>query len=543
MNTQALSYKKYLVILDPLIKQVDTDLYNCISLKLEELGVSISTNTEDYSKSEFQKAIYILNQTRQQSDPYLYDESKKSIVIEFLGANLSLFESTNTDISLEYHLKFKDEKDFLNCYKLLESHLSSVSAVNENRLFQKSELNLKKISQNKILKERVLKSEDLLMIESIEQEIYSATNFTELIEILDNINKANDFSFKINYPFEVSYEEHFLPLKFENQLWFLSYDHELSKNDLLPYVYQTLYAALLRLDSKKTNFEILKNLESIFTEISIPLVIFDKDQQLVLHNELFINLNISAKKCFSLEANDQLTIDNNVFKVQKIYVEEGEHIHMNFIPVNDVLGSSTSPTSEELGIVSSSIAHELNNPLAGILAALTVLEMDEYPDDVMEKFSQMRKSVLRCKKLVETFLGFSKVQGSSFHSTMSLEESFNQAMELIRFRLIENNITIYFEYTTNSKMSSSVNGHVMSMIYYLLLGEVLTNFSHQNLVELKNSQKIEGEAREYADHFELILPENISLAASFFKSKLMSHLLESQKLQIEVSKNKCTLFL
>ena len=543
MNIQSSWNKKYLVILDPLIKQLDLDLFHNIHSKLEAFNFSISTNIEDNSSSKYLKSILILNQTRRQSDSFLFDQTSNNVIIEFLSANMSLFDAPDEEVNLEYHLKFKDEKELNNCFKLLQSFLSSLTEKYEKDLFRKSEFYLKKISNNKALKENCLNDKSLILIEKIEQDLYSATNFSQLVDILDNINKVNDFSFSINYPFEVKENHQCLPLNFANQLYFLSFEDHPSSKHLLAYIYQIIYVALLRLESKRENVEVLENLEAIFTEISIPVVVFDKDQQVVLHNELFINLNISTKKCLSLEANDQLTINDNVFKIQKIYVDKDEHIHINFIPVNDVLGASTNPSSEELGIVSSSIAHELNNPLAGILAALTVLEMDEYPDDIMEKFSQMRKSVLRCKTLVETFLGFSKVQGGSVHSTMNLEESFNQAMELIRFRLIENNITIHFDYKVNSKMNSNVNGHIMSMIYYLFLGELLTSFSHQNLVELKNSQKIEGVATENSDHLELILPENLSLAESFFKSKLISHLLESQKLKVEVLKNKCTLFL
>jgi hypothetical protein len=543
MNNKSAWNKKFLVFLDPLIKQLDLDLFNCIHSQLDKLNFSITSNVEETLNHNDLKSIFIINQTRRQSDPVLFNDSSKSIFIEFLNANMSLFESSRDDLQIDYHLQFKDEKDFNNCLSILSYYLSSLTKKFEDDLFKKSEIVLKQISQIKTLNENPLKGQDLLLIEKIEQDIYSATDFSELIETLDNIDKVHDYTLKINPPYEVNLEQEYLPLKFENQLYFLTFDHNSPSKYLLAYIYQIIYMALIRLESKKTNIEILENLEQIFTQISIPIVVFDKDQQLILHNELFINLNISAKKCFSLEANEQITINNNIFKVQKIKIKDVEHIQLNFIPVNEVLGSRENPTSEELGIVTSSIAHELNNPLAGILAALTVLEMDEYPIDIMEKFTQMRKSVLRCKTLVETFLGFSKVQGGTVSSTMNLEESFNQAVELTRFRLIENNITIHFNYKVMSKMNSAINGHIMSMIYYLFLGELLTSFSHQNLVELKNSQKIEGIVSENSDHLEFLLPENITLSESFFKSKLISHLLESQKFQVEVIKNKCTFFL
>lgn len=541
MNHLILWNKQVQVFVDPIIRQSDSELYTSIIKKLEQLKFTITTDIDEINHGQYIKKIFIFHQSRRQSDPLVL-QNKENIFIEFETANMSLFGLESSEQLLELHLVFQSENEFDNALKLTRNLLNNEYIKRENELFSNSESFIKKKIQNKKLKENTLNTKQIEITSKIEQTLFEVTSFSQLEEKIDIINKTYGFSISLKHAYEVVNEEELIVFQFEKQLYFLDFENSIEIS-LMPYIYNSLFSVIKRLEAIKTNHIILKDLEQIFSQISIPLAIFDKDQHLVLHNELFIKLNLSTKKCFSFKANEQITIEHNVYKVHRIYVNKGEHIHLNFIPVNAVLGSSSTPSSEELGIVSSSIAHELNNPLAGILAALTVLEMDDYSDEIMEKFSQMRKSVSRCKKLVETFLGFSKVQGGSLHPNLNLEESFNQAMELIRFRLIENNITIQFSYDVNTPMNPAVNCHVMSMIFYLILGELLTNFSHQNLVELKNSQKIEGQAQENSDHFVLLLPKNITLNDTFYSSKLITHLLESQKMTLEVDKNKCVLFL
>ncbi len=54
-------------------------------------------------------------------------------------------------------------------------------------------------------------------------------------------------------------------------------------------------------------------------------------------------------------------------------------------------------------------------------------------------------------------------------------------MELIRFRLIENNISLVPNFEQKARFAKAFNPHVLSMTVYLVIGDLLTGFGHHNL--------------------------------------------------------------
>lgn len=63
----------------------------------------------------------------------------------------------------------------------------------------------------------------------------------------------------------------------------------------------------------------------------------------------------------------------------------------------------------ELGTIGSSIAHELNNPLGGILSFVQLIRMDLKPDNpIYPDIVEMENGVKRCRDIIENLLGFSR---------------------------------------------------------------------------------------------------------------------------------------
>ena len=421
-------------------------------------------------------------------------------------------------------------------YKALNSYVQIVDdeiKKREEKIFKETLKELKKDSSPKQLNLYEFSQQDQMIVEDFELELFQIIDKEALENFIDVYNKKTDFGLSLIHPSDISshQKEILYPIIIDARLYLLAFRD--CKASIAITIYGAFSSAVERITLKDKKIQGVKELDNLFSKLDIPLAIFDLDQNLVLHNDLFIKLNLSAKECFGFKINEQITIDSDIFKIQKILNTENNLLHLNFIPVNEVLGSSDSPSSEELGIVSSSIAHELNNPLAGVLAALNVLELDDYTEEIHEKFDQMKESVGRCKKLVETFLGFSKINNQNFGATSHGKGSFLQAMELIRFRLIENNITINYHYSEKEKLSYPVNSHVLSMIFYLFLGELLTNFSHQNLVELKNIKRINLDIIEDYNGIEFKFDERILLSENITKSKLIEHLIDGERMQLK----------
>ncbi len=89
-----------------------------------------------------------------------------------------------------------------------------------------------------------------------------------------------------------------------------------------------------------------------------------------------------------------------------------------------------------LGQLAAAVAHELNNPLSGVLSFSQILlkEMDpglSHVDDV----KNIEHAALRCKKIVEDLLAFARKPETGAHEPIGLEEVVDQALSLLRPKL------------------------------------------------------------------------------------------------------------
>lgn len=525
------------VYVDPSFKMIDRQLYQFVIEQLEKESYTlIENNSKNLNPSVCSICIY----PKDDSKRTLFLDGDINLVL--IDKNMSLFAGGEPlDDSF---FSFHDERDFYDIIPMVKLFIKERINRNKDIVLRAATKLFKKYSSAKSLKDKKLNKSQLKILESVEKDIYQALSLDELNNVFDNNLSKLGKEIKVLGDYEIF--KYSKPLYFPiessdfKQYFVLQDNSEVSLMDL--YIFQTLNHAQERIRIKQEGADVLSQLEEVFSKINIPIAVFDKQQHLVLHNAEFVKLNISAKKVIALKVNDQVTLGSEVYRVQKIFQSDGNYTHINFIPVREFLGQSGSPSSEELGIVSSSIAHELNNPLGGILAALNVIELDEHPDETLEKIAQMREGVLRCKKLVETFLGFSKIKPATGTVSLSLEESFNQAMDLVRFRLIENNIIFNSEYICEKEFEKDINPHVISMILYLFLGEIVTSFSHLKLVTQKTTPKINLNFLENDNCFEFELLNDLKVSDSFVQSKLIQHLLETQGLHMAHQGNKCSFY-
>ena len=193
-----------------------------------------------------------------------------------------------------------------------------------------------------------------------------------------------------------------------------------------------------------------------------------------------------------------------------------------------------------MGIISSSIAHELNNPIAGIQAAMSLLMLDEQLNlEAKSTLEEMKNGANRCKQLIETFLGFSRATPRTTAEGISdlsrVEVCYQQALNLLRFRTVESGIRFSFEFSRHSEFRHQVNLSLLTMTFYLVLGELMTLYSHQLLIADKNQieKNIKGELIESSQEIQIQLHElNIS---GLSISKLIQNLLTIENFVLQVS--------
>ncbi|MDE0092814.1 MAG: hypothetical protein OXN83_05980, partial [Oligoflexia bacterium] len=77
---------------------------------------------------------------------------------------------------------------------------------------------------------------------------------------------------------------------------------------------------------------------------------------------------------------------------------------------------SNQAKEQEIGLIKGSLAHELNNPIAGIKALLTVIEK-EIPStqhSIKESLKDMQKAMDTCHQVVQNLLLASKQEPTGF---------------------------------------------------------------------------------------------------------------------------------
>jgi len=98
-----------------------------------------------------------------------------------------------------------------------------------------------------------------------------------------------------------------------------------------------------------------------------------------------------------------------------------------------------------LGILTSGVAHEINNPLTGIIGYTEMLLMKDHDDTSAKYLRNIYDSAIRCKKIVENMLTFSR-QKPPHRSPENINDVIDKTIELHEYWLRSNNIEILRHY-------------------------------------------------------------------------------------------------
>jgi len=89
-----------------------------------------------------------------------------------------------------------------------------------------------------------------------------------------------------------------------------------------------------------------------------------------------------------------------------------------------------------LGQLAAAVAHELNNPLSGVLSFSQILLKEMDPDlPYVEDVKNIEHAALRCKKIVEDLLAFARKPETGTHEPVGLGEVIEQTLSLLRPKL------------------------------------------------------------------------------------------------------------
>jgi two-component system NtrC family sensor kinase len=96
-----------------------------------------------------------------------------------------------------------------------------------------------------------------------------------------------------------------------------------------------------------------------------------------------------------------------------------------------------------IGRLAGGVAHEINNPLGGILAFAQILLRDRCsPDEQRDYLREIEKSAVRCKAIVESLLRFSRQSPSAPRGPLALNDVVRESLTLVSYKYAAQDVAI-----------------------------------------------------------------------------------------------------
>jgi two-component system, NtrC family, sensor kinase len=142
----------------------------------------------------------------------------------------------------------------------------------------------------------------------------------------------------------------------------------------------------------------------------------------------------------------------------------------------------------EVGLISSSIAHELNNPLGGILSYLQIMKMElpaEHPFQDDLRF--LTEAALRMKKHIEDLLFFSRKEDTVKLERVEMHEVLHKNLDLLQMQLKKEHLVVSFV------QEDRMHYHEVSILHFRnIIHLVFQFFLHKLRIKRQNKANFSG---------------------------------------------------
>ncbi|WP_413289911.1 histidine kinase dimerization/phospho-acceptor domain-containing protein [Bdellovibrio sp. HCB337] len=235
--------------------------------------------------------------------------------------------------------------------------------------------------------------------------------------------------------------------------------------DFLNRVAEAVSLALGRIQKLEESEELKKQWEATFNAVSDPVAIIDTNYDIIQANSAITSHHptgsVIGKKCFEVLYNRKtpcdhcqrgknFRLDNKDAKATKSFEVYSQSLSLEpqkpavFVNIyHDItqrllMEKQLLETAKlaELGTIGSSIAHELNNPLGGILSFTQLIKMDLPKDHPMyPDILEMEAGSLRCKEIIQNLLGFTRNPNVDEITDLDLRDVIKRAYKIMELQL------------------------------------------------------------------------------------------------------------
>lgn len=441
-----------------------------------------------------------------------------------------IFYSYN-DPEIEHDLNLTLEKVYFD--KQIESYKSLLDEQNKSLEKLKSDLEEKIEKRTKYLiesrKKLFLTNYRIEAFRKTITAIFKSNNISELeiklnqellqtfeIQWVKIYEEPDDKYFSEELKSKMDYNFLKLPIFWQNvevgSVFFMRAKIKPFKKEEIEFLSRITEAVSLSLERIEKNYkmEIIKNhWEATFKAIKEPVVLINKNFEVIQSNlpsdsnknkchKLIFNLDHPCKDC-EKGSNFKLDNNNDHFEVlsQNILIEKQEYFINYYNNINEKLKLESKillmAPDAELGIISSSLAHEMNNPLAGLLSFTQLILMDLTSEDpIYHDLKEIEQAAKRCRDIVDNLLVLSRINDTELVKRINLYDMIEKAFQLFHLQRQNKNFTLSYHLQKDLQVLGS---SILMIQFFLELFLSVKNFiddkisisgkSDQNFATLK----------------------------------------------------------
>ena len=503
---------------DLLSNTYDVDILICdgrLGLKPDEMRALAKKKP-----AQFEKIIFLLGDN-QQFDP---------AVLAALRCDFFLYENEiNPEfLYLQWQQLTQDEQD--------ETYLSLSTELNQQYEILKTELETKLSEKSKnLIESRKQIFEINNRVEILRKSLFVTTEVKSLKEaetILNDllvgfglvtwlriIRAADTDRFELDLKSQFDSSLHRSPLSINNEEYtvcFFKGDRRAFKKQDLNFFGKLAEALQINLN-RYNNLLLLQQSERLFDlafhSSPHPIIIIDNDYQIYQANlaaeqkadeskdnlkcyELLFGRRKPCNGC-SLGSKFQIQQDVKTYGVQSNKFSNSIDSDRNYwihfyedISEQKALESKFQQTARlsELGLISSSIAHELNNPLGGILSYLQIMKMELPPaHPFLSDVGILTDTANRMKKHIEDLLLFSRKEEQIKPESHDLNEVFQKNLDLLQMQLKKEHLIVSYQHSEQTVL------HAISILHFRnTLHLVVQFFLHKLKLKRQNKSNFSG---------------------------------------------------